>query len=478
MFIGYHATQLAIDLIPVSRYGVGSPALYHLLFGILPPDHLTMMRANAVMGVLTIPLLATFGARLLADRRAGALFALIAALLPQFIRNDNSDANNVPALLYMMGAAVLFAEHLAAGEVLTLAGAVVLAAFAAMTRPEMPVVVLGVLGTLLLAQPERTRARKAALIAAAAAIVILTLPHVMHVRASSADLKTSLTWGRDMKLAQLPGKLAEMNAVIEPRIYPRALLVLAIVLLVIAPRERRRARVVLALLAALSFVVYVVDIDWANVARVHVPGALWTTLLACAAMVDLVEIARRRLPAQRAAPWVAGAVMAGGIAVTTVPTARLLFAPTNEQTEDDFIHAAVAAMPPAEFILLRPDWDDRDKSSPFSAYTHYFFPDYLFTPPARSGHVMGLGEFRTRESFDQQVYFFAGMRCFAQFRSREVPPPRGDNKQPACAEMERNYQLEEVLGWDVPNRGNVWLDYYGDAPTLHLALYRVLPRRR
>jgi hypothetical protein len=42
--------------------------------------------------------------------------------------------------------------------------------------------------------------------------------------------------------------------------------------------------------------------------------------------------------------------------------------------------------------------------------------------------------------------------------------------------MEQDFRLEEVLGWDVPNHGDVWLDYYGDAPTLHLAVYRVWPK--
>jgi hypothetical protein len=279
-----------------------------------------------------------------------------------------------------------------------------------------------------------------------------------------------------MKLSTLPGKLVEMNAILEPRIYPRALAIVAVLALLVAPAHQRRARFSIALLAAVSFAVYVVDVDWANVARVHVPGALWTTLLACAAMIDLVDASRRRWPSQRAAPWLAGATLGIACAATAAPTARTLFAPTNEKTEDDFIRAAAAALPAAEIVLLRVDRDDRDRSSPMSDFTHHYFPDYLFTPPARAGRVLSLSAFRERPRFDAPVYFFSGMRCFAQFRSRNQPPPHGDNLQPACAEMARAFRLEEILGWDVPNRGDVWLDYYGDAPTLHLALYRVWPK--
>src|SRR5207244_1631434 len=39
MFIGYRLTEQSIDLVPSSHYGVGSQALYHALFAVLPEDH-------------------------------------------------------------------------------------------------------------------------------------------------------------------------------------------------------------------------------------------------------------------------------------------------------------------------------------------------------------------------------------------------------------------------------------------------------
>jgi hypothetical protein len=42
--------------------------------------------------------------------------------------------------------------------------------------------------------------------------------------------------------------------------------------------------------------------------------------------------------------------------------------------------------------------------------------------------------------------------------------------------MRRDFLLEPVIEEEVPNRGDVWLDYYGDSPTLRLGLYRIRPR--
>ena len=58
-----------------------------------------------------------------------------------------------------------------------------------------------------------------------------------------------------------------------------------------------------------------------------------------------------------------------------------------------------------------------------------------------------------------------------------TPPPKGEDRRAACLEMERRFDLEPVRERVVENRGDVWIEYYGDAPTLRLGLYRVLPKR-
>jgi hypothetical protein len=125
---------------------------------------------------------------------------------------------------------------------------------------------------------------------------------------------------------------------------------------------------------------------------------------------------------------------------------------------------------------VRPGYDDRAADDPQAAFTHYYFPDYLITPPARAGAALALSDWTADPDWSRPAFFYAGTRCYARFRTRGAPPPHGDNLQPACARLRRDFALEPVLEWDAPNRGDVWLDYYGDAPTLHLGLYLIRPR--
>src|SRR5205814_5583037 len=120
--------------------------------------------------------------------------------------------------------------------------------------------------------------------------------------------------------------------------------------------------------------------------------------------------------------------------------------------------------------------EDHDPSSPGSMHTHGYFPDYLVTPPSRDGTVASIRDFIEQPDWSAPAFFYFGMRCYAEFRPAEVPPPHGDNLQAPCARMRERYRLEPVIEREVPNRGDVWLEYYGDAPTLRIGLYRVQPR--
>ena len=50
--------------------------------------------------------------------------------------------------------------------------------------------------------------------------------------------------------------------------------------------------------------------------------------------------------------------------------------------------------------------------------------------------------------------------------------------KPACRKMRERFTLEPVLEKALQNRGDVWLEYYGDAPVLPLGLYRIRPPSR
>lgn len=474
IYIGYHLTQQALDLLPVSHYGVGSSALYHGLFAILPADHRSLLWVNSVLGVLTLPLVATFARRYLDDARAGVIVAALVAVLPLFIKNDNSDANHVPTLWWFFSGLVQLDEHFETRRTRPLVFATSLLALTAIARPEMPILLPVLLGLLLLGgwcPRDVWRDRRVYLALAAAAFVLL--PQVEHVLRQLDVLQQN---------ASLPGlgprwreefarRMRGLNTLITPTLYPPILLVAAALGLVL-PWGRVLRRWALALSALPALAIYSLDLCRANMARVHVPSALFVTLAAAGGLSALAALlSRRALQAALAAVFLALFVPA------CVRSARVLWAPTNEQAEEAFIRDAIARLPPrGSYTFVRIGHGDRVIIPGRAEYTHDHFPDYLISPPDGQAQVRTIQSWIDHPDWSSPVYFFSGTRCFAQMRPPDVAPPHGDNHQPACQEMHRRYTLEPVFTRVVPNRGDVWLEYYGDAPTLRLSLYRVRPR--
>lgn len=479
MYIGYLLTQQAIDLSTSSHYGVGSLALYHALFAVLPADHRTLIGVNAVVGVLTLPLAAAFAARLLGSARIGAAFAGMVALTPLFIKNDASDANHVPCLFWMFGGLVLWEEYLSSGRRSSLAAATVLLALAAGARPEMPILlpILLALFTCGLAHG-RARLRDPALIVAAITAALLVAPHALHVIGAAGALedRESLPGAASGGFGRILRSLVLEDTVLTPTLYPAALSALALAGLTLVDAGRGTSRKItylargsLLLAAIVALATYGVDLCRANMARVHVPGALFCTMLAAAGLVALWDRLRRPL---------ARALLLLVTAASAAPTAFTLWAPTNEQAEEDFLREALAALPRGPFTWVRVDRADRDRRSPGSDFTHHHFPDYLLRPPAAEGRVSSVLDWVDAPDRDRPAYFYWGMRCYAEFRPAGTPPPRGEALQPACAKMRDRFVLEPVIERTVPNRGDVWLEYHGDAPELRLGLYRIGPSRR
>lgn len=475
MYIGYLLTEQAIELSAASHYGMGSLALYHALFSVFPRDHLVVLWANAVVGVATLPLAAAFAGRLLGHPRVGAAFALLVACTPLFIKNDASDANHVPVLWWLFGGLVLWDEFLETGARPALVAATALLALAGNGRPEMPLLVPALLGLVTLAlRPPRARLAQPAVFVAAGAAALLVAPHALHVLSATAALeeRDSLPGTGAGGLVRAVTSLVSQDTVLTPSLFPVTLVALALLglaepLLGDAPRGALRARLAIAGAAVLTLGVYGLDLCRANMARVHVPGALLVTMLAAAG----AAFAWRRVPGVGAR-----AALVLAVALAALPTARTLWAPTNEQAEEDVLRAALARLPAEPYTLVRMDRADRDRASPGSDFTHHHFPDYLVRPPGGPGRVSSIHDWLAQPDFSRPAFFYLGTRCYAEFRPADAPRPHGDALQPACARLLREAKLEPVLEVNVPNRGDVWLEYYGDAPSLKLGLYRLAPR--
>lgn len=476
IYIGYHLTQQALDLFPISHYGVGSSALYHLLFAALPADHASLLWVNSVLGALTLPFVATFARRYLDDARAGLIVTALVATLPLFIKNDNSDANHVPALWWLFGALVLLDEFIERRETAPLLLSASLLCLTAIARPEMPTLLPLILLVLLAAwRPPRAILRDKRVWAALAAGALALTPQVEHVlrQLDSLQQNASLPGLGPHWLREFTRRLGYLNTLITPSLYPPALLGAALVGAVV-PTGRYGRRLALLLAAAPALGVYSLDLCRANMARVHVPSALLVTLAAgggLSALASLLPGARTRVAF--------GAVVLALVAPSAARSARTLWAPTNEQAEEEFLRAAIARLPrEGGYTYVRIGHGDREIIPGRSEYTHDHFPDYLLTPPQGRGERRTIREWIDNPDFSQPAFFFSGTRCFARMRPPALPTPRGDNHQPACQQMHERFTLEPVYRREVPNRRDVWLEYYGDAPTLPLTLYRVLPRAR
>jgi hypothetical protein len=468
MYIGYIATERAIELSAASHYGVGSQSLYHALFAVLPHDHRTLMWVNSLLGVLSVPLFGSFAAGVIRDRRAGVIAAFLLALIPLFIRNDNSDANNVPCLLWLLGGLTLWIEYLETREREALAASFVLLILAGIGRPEMPVLVpLWALGTTLAAEKKHNPLRDRAVWLGLALAALLVVPHAIHVRAATAELSESGNLPSYTRLGagELYRGLIRYNTVLWPRLFPITLTGFALCAVIQRDRQRLLARLAFLLLTVFSLGLYSVDLCRANMARVHIPGAMLVLVLASACLSFLWGRFQGALPRALLGVAVLGAAMPGAVK---------LWAPTNEQAEEDFLQQALPRLPLRErFTLVRIAREDRVGSDA----THFHFPDYLLRPPMAEGRASSIQDWMSEPDWSSPAYFYLGMRCYADFRDEGTPPPHGEHEQPACRKMRERFALEPVLEEQLPNRGDVWLDYYGDAPTLRLGLYRIKPAK-
>lgn len=467
MYIGYIATERAIELSAASHYGVGSQSLYHALFSVLPHDHRTLMWVNSILGALGVPLFATFAAGVLRDRRAGAIAALLLACVPLFVRNDNSDANNVPCLFWLFGGLTLWLEYLETRGREALAGAFVLLILAGIGRPEMPVLVpLWALCATWLADKSHDPLRDRAVWAALGVAFVLVIPHAIHVRGATAHLSETgnlPSYGR-LGLEEITRGLVRYDTVLWPSLFPVTLLGFALGAFATGDRKTLIARFGLLAVTVISLALYTVDLCRANMARVHVPGALLVVVLASAGLS--LAWARASSPLLRAG-------LVSLVVLAAIPGGVKLWAMTNEQAEEDFLQEALSKLPLRErFTLVRIAREDRVGSDA----THFHFPDYLLRPPVAEGRVSSIQDFIAEPDWASPAFFYLGMRCYADFRDEGTKPPAGRNEQPACKRMRERFTLEPVIEKELPNRGDVWLDYYGDAPTLPVGLYRVRPR--
>lgn len=456
MGIGYQLVRFA-DTLALPRYGAGTTTLHHLVSRVAGADHHTMLWTHALLGAATLPVAAAYGKRLLADagaqsERAATTFAAALALTPVLLRSDLTESNLVPVLWALWAALLAWRELRGPARVVVSAAGL---AYAGLSRPEMIAVAPAL--WLALERPWRTP-RAAALVAGLVALALAPqIAFVTHVIGfETAEQSLHLTKG--LSLDRLLGAIWR-NGVFDPRVTPLAVPVLALAALCFASARRH---VALWLLGGLAWLyVYAVDLSGASIPRLHVVGVIPFSL-AAALGAGWLTARRPALGHLALAAWV----------LSAVPTALVLWAPTNEDADQALFERAAALLPAdAPFTLaLLASTDAPDAPGHF---THRHAPTYLY-PTADVVPLAAL--VRALGDDAAPTYFLQTTGCYAEIGRKDSGE---SGLLDACAAIHSHFRLDPIFVDEIPNRGNPVhqeLGYYGPDPRYEVGLWRVHPR--
>jgi hypothetical protein len=394
------------------------------------------------------------GARLLGPLRekmpsAVILWAGALALTPMLLRSDITESNLVPVLFGLWAGLLAWQSMTGPMRVaLTAAGL----GYAGLCRPEMAVVAPGIWLALERPWSDRRQASGVGL------ILLFTLSIQLYFVSEVIDWEVgeqSLHFSKGLSPGRLAGILAN-NALRDPTIVP--LLSPLLALGALARREGRGLAITLLVGGALWLYVYAIDLSNASQPRLHIAALLpWS--LAAAMTASRILAHHRPTGISVIALWL----------LTCVATVPVLWAPTNEDTQDALFDRLDESLPRDEgttlVTLMRADAPDEP-----GHYTHRHLPSYRFstieTLPINS--IMA-----ALERAPGKVYYFQGVSCYAQLR-RSVREERG--ALPACASVHQRFDLEPVWTQEVTNLGNPphqELGYYGTGAVFQVGLWRV-----
>ncbi len=145
VYMAFDFTGNVASFESLPRYGAGAFTFYRLLFELLPTDHLTIIQVNTWLGFLTIPAILTFVKRHRPGGPAVPVLAVLLSLTPMFICDHRTESILIVVVFFLWHGLLLLDGFLVHRSRLSLAGAVPLLGLAALSRPEMVIIVpLGV----------------------------------------------------------------------------------------------------------------------------------------------------------------------------------------------------------------------------------------------------------------------------------------------------------------------------------------------
>ncbi len=454
--IGYQLARYADELL-LPRYGSATTTLHHLVFAITGPDHDIMIGVHRLLGSLSLVLAAATAARLLGRWRrehplALPVFTAALALTPMLAKSDTTESNLVPVLFALWTALLGWLALRGPSRVLATAAGL---AFVALGRPEMAVI--GPCIWAVLARPWRAPRPALWVLAVLVAVVPWQLAFVGQVVGWETSSQSLHLFAGRLSPERLLAVVLN-NALLDPRLVPAAVPLLALAAFAVRAQRRLVAALVPGGFAWLY--VYAIDLSSASQPRLHIVALLPWSL---AAAIGVAALHRWRSRAGWAALclWVLSAA-------ATVPW---LWAATNEDTQERLYDRVLDSLP-AEgdytlALLTRQDAPDDP-----GHYTQRHAPVYLF-----AGEVVGLSRIEERLAAGGPVYFFQGTGCYARLR-RAVSGAQGPLDP--CAAVHSRFELEPVWIETVPNHGNpvhLELGYYGGEAEFEVGLWRVMRPR-
>lgn len=489
IFMGYRLAAEVYAFTSVPKYGAATFVLYRAAFAWLGPSHDTIIAVNVACGVLALPLLVGLVARWRPPPGVAGVVAGLLALSPIFLRDHRSESILVPMALWTWASLLLWDRWWERRSRLDLAGSVVLAALAITSRPEMAAVMPALLAVFALprgADSAAWRARLPALAPAALALAALVSPHLWHLaRAVGQQHEQGALPGSDGGLLTVVAKalrvVFDRNVLWTPSVLPAAVTALLVAGWRWTPAPWRAWARALLVLCVGWMVSFFVDLPPASVPRLGAPLAALACLVAAFGAVAAWQRGEqvRWLP-RRGGPR--AAVLVGACALTALPTAIALWAPTNEGEEEAFVRDAFALLPADAVCLLRPDATD----PPPPRKAHRYVPDYLLRPPHRNDRVLGLTAWRQAPPKEDKVcpggtFVLLSMHCYVEYLDL-ASQAKSERREPAeiasCRDFRAAFTLVPVLERTVPHHGDNDFGYYPeDVSSFRLGLYRVGGKR-
>jgi len=495
----YGFTDMVAAFRELPRYGAAAATFYRLLFAVTSTDHLVIANVHTVLGILTLPAAVAFLQRHRAGGLAVAVFAVLIAATPMFIRDHRTESILVFGVFNLWYGLLLLDGFLRERRLLCLGGALPFLGLAVLTRPEMVLIVPMAVAVAVVARG-RAGLRGARIplgIAAAAfaALVAVQLVHLFVAVPQQVAAGALPSFNRHL-LGSLPRQLVVRNAWLNVDFFPVGITAVAFLGVIRARAGSRGLIWGAGLLAVLWTSVYYIDLPITSEPRLHAPAATLIALIAAVGVEALVELLR---PARRRVRGAALAGLCGLTVLSALPSIPSLYAPTNEDQEEETYRRTIASLPTGQACVVQISALD----DPPEGKTHRFHPQYLLRPPNRDDKVLSITEWEAHgaDRCSDGAYFYLGLLCYAavseeadhgailervverrclfgpdcwrvSFRNLDFDKPPRRPMLSSCARM-MEIAGAPVFEADLENLGDNEFGYYPDVANFRVGLYRL-----